>query len=55
MIYNLIGRIVVRSVVLSMKTAISPRTATIAAVGVLAGLAAVAAAGYLAGREVPEA
>ncbi|MBK5110739.1 MAG: hypothetical protein JJE10_05145 [Thermoleophilia bacterium] len=55
MIYNLIGRIVVRTFVLRMKAMVSPRTATFGGVGILAGVAALVVVGYLASRDVPEA
>jgi hypothetical protein len=55
MIYNLIGRITVKILAGFLRQRIDPRTAALAGVGVVAGIAAVSVVGYLATREVPEA
>jgi hypothetical protein len=57
-IYNLIGRITVKFALMGLRTTVKPRTAAIVAGGAVIGITAVGAvavAGYLATREVPEA
>ncbi len=55
MIYNLIGRITVKLVVMFLRRKVDGRTAALAGAGVVATVATVAAVGYLATKEVPEA
>lgn len=55
MIYNLIGRMTVKFVLIMIRRKVDPRTAAIAGAGVLAGIAAIGVAGYVATRDVPEA
>lgn len=55
MIYNLIGRIVVKFSWFYLKRKVALRTVAVTGVGVGLGITAVAVAGYLATREVPEA
>jgi len=54
-IYKLIGRLAVKLAVIFIRRRVSPRTAAIAGAGVLAGIAAIGVAGYIATRDVPEA
>jgi hypothetical protein len=54
-IYNLIGRLTVKLVVTFIRRKVDARTAAIAGAGVLAGIAAIGVAGYVATRDVPEA
>ena len=58
MIYNIIGRLTVKFAYMYLRRKVDPKTAAIVVGGTVAGVAAigaVAAAGYLATREVPEA
>ncbi len=55
MIYNLIGRMTVKLVVVFLRRRVNPRAAALTGVGLVAGVAAVGVVGYLATREVPEA
>ncbi|MFA9400428.1 MAG: hypothetical protein ACERKT_04895 [Acidobacteriota bacterium] len=55
MIYNLIGRIVVKLSWLYLKRKVPVRTVAVTGVGVAVGITALGVAGYLATREVPEA
>jgi hypothetical protein len=57
-IYNIIGRLTVWAVIRIIRRKVDPKTAAIVVGGTVAGVAAVGAvavAGYLATREVPEA
>ncbi len=58
MIYNVIGRLTVRFALIYLRRKVDPKTAAIVVGGTVAGITAVGAvavAGYLATREVPEA
>ena len=55
MIYNLIGRLTVKLALIFIRRKVDPKTAAIAGAGVLAGIAAIGVAGYVATRDVSEA
>ncbi|MEX0620401.1 MAG: hypothetical protein WD181_02355 [Solirubrobacterales bacterium] len=55
MIYNLIGRLTVKLAVGFIRRRVDPGTAAVVGAGVLAGIAAIGIAGYIATRDVPEA
>lgn len=55
MIYNLIGRAVVKLGWRYIQRRVALRTVVLTAVGVLTGITVVSVAGYIATRDVPEA
>lgn len=55
MIYNLIGRAVVKFGWMYLRRRFALRTVVLTALSVVAGFTAVGVAGYLATRDVPEA
>lgn len=55
MIYNLIGRAVVKFGWMYLRRRFTVRTITIAGASVAVGITMVSVAGYLAARDVPEA
>ncbi len=52
---RLIRRLAIMFTLMYVRRKVNPRTAAIAGAGVLAGIAAIGVAGYVATRDVPEA